>query len=407
MSQGDFTDTVSDVDAGDRPVTAFLTERHRHAIQQLGSAFERGRPLAVMVGEGAMAAGFVIRNFIATLDDDVAVIRIERPCADATDLMRKVIDDVGFRPKDMCLDDLEGVFSMFLSYQKSHKNRTVICVERAQDHDLWVLDKLRDLVVAERDEKYGLLVVVSGQEGFKEVLHSGPLSTVTMLAGKRIVLTPFTMEETKAFIRQRLESAGTGIDRLFQYRAIGQIQVLSRGVPDAVAELTNHSLALAEHEGVELVTAELVERANERLEAARQAVPDGSDAAADTVSMNGFKPVAGRLLFHMTGDVVRELAIEKGHTLIGRSLLCDMRVESPIVSRQHALISHKPEGDTLIDLGSTNGTYVDGYRITRHELEPGETITVGDCTIEYIRDEQAPADPDATSVLPRPRVSVN
>ena len=78
--------------------------------------------------------------------------------------------------------------------------------------------------------------------------------------------------------------------------------------------------------------------------------------------------------------------------LIGRSKLCDISIDRPNVSRHHALIAYSGDKATLIDLSSTNGTFVDGYKVKYHELMPGETIAVGDCRIEYILDHD-PVEP--------------
>ena len=63
--------------------------------------------------------------------------------------------------------------------------------------------------------------------------------------------------------------------------------------------------------------------------------------------------------------------------VIGRSRECDLRVSDGNASRRHAEITR--EGDTfvLVDLGSTNGTELNGRRVTREELADGDTITIG------------------------------
>lgn len=381
MSQEKLSQSLDELGAGKEPASTFLTDRHRHAVDQLSSAFDKCRPVAVMVGDGCSASSFVVQSFAAGLASDVAFARIDEPCSNATEFMGKVIDAVGFDPKDMCLEDLEGIFTMFLSFQKSHGRRTVLSVEKAQDQDLWVLDKLSSLIQKEAEIRFGLLVVISGQAGLKELLHSGPLSAVSVLAGKRIILPPFTIAESKKFIRQRLDSAGKlGIDQLFQYQAITRIHELSKGVPDEVAALVNRCLETAAIEGVSLVTSELVERAWEWGQSA-------NDQNSDTVNMLGFRPRSGRLVMQLTGEEVRELKLRQGHTLIGRSTLCDVRIESSMVSRRHALISFTRDGAVLVDLNSTNGTYVDGRRIRRHELQPGETIELGGTRIEYVLED--------------------
>ena len=76
MSQQEFTETIPFIAVADRPSSAFLTERNRHAIDALNSAYARSRPLSLLIGDSILAAKFVIRSFLSTFDEDVAVIRV-------------------------------------------------------------------------------------------------------------------------------------------------------------------------------------------------------------------------------------------------------------------------------------------------------------------------------------------
>jgi hypothetical protein len=73
----------------------------------------------------------------------------------------------------------------------------------------------------------------------------------------------------------------------------------------------------------------------------------------------------------------RAHAITSPSLVIGRARECDLRVGDGNASRRHAQIVK--EGDTyvVVDLGSTNGTELNGRRITREELSDGDRITIG------------------------------
>ncbi len=64
---------------------------------------------------------------------------------------------------------------------------------------------------------------------------------------------------------------------------------------------------------------------------------------------------------------------------IGRDPMADITIIDPEVSRQHVRFNQSYSGFTIQDLGSTNGTYVDGQRLTGNpiELKPGQIITMG------------------------------
>ncbi|HEX9349887.1 MAG TPA: DUF3662 and FHA domain-containing protein [Gaiellaceae bacterium] len=77
--------------------------------------------------------------------------------------------------------------------------------------------------------------------------------------------------------------------------------------------------------------------------------------------------------------------IDKRNVVIGRSKDCDIRVADPNVSRRHAEI--RQEGSTywVQDLGSTNGTTVNGRRQQRAKLEHEDRITVGSTDLVFRR----------------------
>jgi pSer/pThr/pTyr-binding forkhead associated (FHA) protein len=102
-------------------------------------------------------------------------------------------------------------------------------------------------------------------------------------------------------------------------------------------------------------------------------------------------PRLGRLIIRKSGEKVQERSLVHGHLLIGRSHLCDILIDSPTVSRQHALISYSSDGAMVSDLSSTNGTFVDGYQVKYHKLEAGESVAVGNCRIDYVIDDDRQA----------------
>lgn len=73
-----------------------------------------------------------------------------------------------------------------------------------------------------------------------------------------------------------------------------------------------------------------------------------------------------------------------GELLLGRSAPVDVVVEDPFASSRHARIVARGPYNLLEDLGSTNGTYLNGHRLDGPErLEAGDTITIGDTEFRY------------------------
>jgi adenylate cyclase len=95
------------------------------------------------------------------------------------------------------------------------------------------------------------------------------------------------------------------------------------------------------------------------------------------------------------------IVLKKDRLLIGRRESCDIVLRFSNVSGQHARMTLESGYWFLTDLGSRNGTKVDGYRISRKRLDPGAKIAIAKHTyiIEYSPEELGafgppPADDD-------------
>jgi pSer/pThr/pTyr-binding forkhead associated (FHA) protein len=72
--------------------------------------------------------------------------------------------------------------------------------------------------------------------------------------------------------------------------------------------------------------------------------------------------------------------LREGETLLGRGPECTLFVDDTSVSRAHALFRRVGSNVTVTDLGSSNGTYVNGTRVlSQTVLHTGDEIRVGPC----------------------------
>ncbi len=84
----------------------------------------------------------------------------------------------------------------------------------------------------------------------------------------------------------------------------------------------------------------------------------------------------------MNGDT---RTLNERRVVMGRSKECDLQVPDANVSRRHAEL--RQEGSTwwVVDLDSTNGTEVNGKRVPRAKLAPGDTIMLGETELVFDR----------------------
>jgi hypothetical protein len=65
--------------------------------------------------------------------------------------------------------------------------------------------------------------------------------------------------------------------------------------------------------------------------------------------------------------------------LLGRSAACQLVLADDTVSRRHAELSLREGAWFIRDLGSSNGTWVNGRRVVEAEVAPGDELCLGDC----------------------------
>lgn len=133
----------------------------------------------------------------------------------------------------------------------------------------------------------------------------------------------------------------------------------------------------------------------------------GSPRYIETVRTRGYRLIAPVRAVEMPGDggaparfwLISEgfsIPLQSGATVLGRAADADIVIRSPKVSRSHARIVVGADRCVLEDLGSTNGTWVNGERVTSpRELAHGDRIRVGRGERIY---QFASGDPDAETV---------
>jgi pSer/pThr/pTyr-binding forkhead associated (FHA) protein len=79
--------------------------------------------------------------------------------------------------------------------------------------------------------------------------------------------------------------------------------------------------------------------------------------------------------------------------VIGRAPSCDLPVDSARASRRHAAVRRRGDRFCVQDLGSKNGTFVNGQRVDGdHTLEPGDRIGIGEAVVTFCQVEGALAE---------------
>lgn len=121
--------------------------------------------------------------------------------------------------------------------------------------------------------------------------------------------------------------------------------------------------------------------------------------------------MASKLILKFKDNVLGEYPLEREILAIGRKPDNDIHVDNLAVSSRHARVVLKGGAALVEDLGSTNGTFVNGKRVKRQVLKHGDIIRIGKHSLTFVSSDairgdetgaRGPADLDKTMILKVP-----
>jgi hypothetical protein len=112
-----------------------------------------------------------------------------------------------------------------------------------------------------------------------------------------------------------------------------------------------------------------------------------------------------KLILSVDGQVLKEHTLSKERTLIGRKPHNDIQIDNLAVSGEHAAIITILNDSFIEDLGSTNGTLVNGKPVKKHFLQANDVIEIGKHKLKYFNDapsQGSAADFEKTMIIRSP-----
>ncbi len=95
------------------------------------------------------------------------------------------------------------------------------------------------------------------------------------------------------------------------------------------------------------------------------------------------------------GQEQGEHELNQGRHVVGRDPSCEIPIDNLGISRQHCAFENKGETFLVQDLGSSNGTYVNGRKVTEHYLNHLDEVVIGKYTLRFNNETQKSEAPQA------------
>lgn len=382
------------------PDPAFLypSQIHSRAKAYMESTIWFTDGFVVITGEIGAGKTTLIETFLKEIDQDVVVAQINQTQVSPIEFLQTLLAQFGFSPFRMRKAELLATLNNFLIEQYANGRKVLLIVDEAQNLTNKVLEEVRLLSGVETTKEKVLRIILAGQPELNSKLDSPELVQLRQRVRLRFHLNALTEPEMAAYIRHRLAVAGAQ-DEIFEPGTFPVIYRYTGGIPRLINTLCDTCLLAAYAQDESTVGLETLQAAINELQWQEYAARTHTNlipAHMDETAPHPRPPVA-RVVLSLQGVDLEQALLVPGRFIIGRTPDNDLQVDSKFVSRHHAQIVTTPEGSVVEDLNSTNGIFLNGKRVRRHKLTPGDVIKVGIHELAYARYEApAPADDPRT-----------
>jgi type II secretory pathway predicted ATPase ExeA/pSer/pThr/pTyr-binding forkhead associated (FHA) protein len=364
-----------------KPLAIITYQSQRAALDALKETHEHNTGLSLLQGPALAGKSILVRSFIESLDQDSAVALVDGKGLNTTRLLHDMLRQFGYEIDLSSANELLGLVRVFALHQASTSTPPLLIIENTHELNPSALRVLCELAELRTRSGSALKMILVSDHSLSNVMKAPAMQSIA----KRIVhdfhLRPMTRQEAHNYLHEKLIAAGADYPAfIFPGKVCEELWKASGGWPGIMDRIALLALSKTECMPVE---SDIVEH---------PALPIGTWDNAEVVE----ELVAGKpsdppqLVVTNNGSIIQELRMKKARTLIGRSEHNDIAIGSRFISRHHALMVRHGSTTFLMDLNSTNGTLVNGKRVSNHVLLHDDVITVGHHRIKF-------SDPFATT----------
>jgi hypothetical protein len=271
-------------------------------------------------------------------------------------------------------DELLKMITVLAVQQTRTFQAPVLVLENISDMQPSALSELCKLTALTVGERYALRVILVSDHHVGRMLESPGLSSIAERLIGDHELAPLTPKETLTYLFAKLRACGVGRpNNIFPVGVCHRLYNASGGLPGKLDNIALSAIDRAKNfpVGIDDIV-----------------YPSDSRQDQERVGYGAVRKVAQReptkLMLTLNGKILQEISLTAAKILIGRSDLSDVFVNSRFVSKHHALLISVRDSILLVDLKSTNGTFVNSRQVQSTVLRHNDIISLGNHRIKVI-----------------------
>ncbi|HEX2140228.1 MAG TPA: FHA domain-containing protein [Woeseiaceae bacterium] len=362
------------------PIIMVPCESHLAALDFCAATFADRNGLGLFEGPPLSGKSTILREFTRTLPENVAFAIVDGAGLETNALLKDALGQFGYEFEFNSTNELINMLKVFARQQAAAGHPPLLVIENTHAMSPAALSTLCDLVSLKIRDQSAFRFVLASDRSMAGMMKAPAMSCIAKRQTGRLELEPMSDFETRNYVYAKMRAGGCSVPaRIFPEDVCLELHAASNGWPGVVERLV--LLALSKAEKVP-ITSELILQPGTAadLSALR-------DVACDWAMDPEAPPPV--LFVSYNGELLRELVLDRPRLLIGRSEHNELRISSRFVSRHHAMFVRHGAATFLMDLNSTNGTFVNSRRISNLMLRHEDVVQLGNHRIKFV-------DPSAT-----------
>jgi hypothetical protein len=286
-----------------------------------------------------------------------------------------VLGQFGYTLDHSSPNELLGLLRVFAMQQAASHEPPILVIENTHALKASALRALCELAELQVRQTSALKMILVSDRPIQELIDGPSMESIATRLTNDFHLHPMSNAEAMQYLYTKLRAAGSQVPEfVFPIAVCTELWRASGGWPGIMDRIALLALAKAQTLPVPLEDIE------------RPVLPQGTwnNAELEAAELQSTDShAAPRLYISHEGDTLRELTFDAPRLLIGRSEHNDISIASKFVSRHHALLVRHGSSTFLMDLNSSNGTFVNSKRVSNHVLIHDDVITLGNHRIKF------------------------
>jgi len=363
-----------------KPLVYVHYAAQQSALDFLQSTYENPQGLGLFLGPSLSGKTTVLRRIAENMDPDVATAIVDGSRLNTTSLLEAVLAQFGYRLEYNSANELINMLKVFTMQQAASGHPPLLIIEQTHAMNPSALRVLCELANIKVRRASALRMVLVSDRSIQSIIDAPAMGCIADRLTGEFHLGPLEPSEIADYVYAKLQAGGSEDPAHIMPRPIcDELHTASGGWPGIADRLA--LLALAKAKRCPVATDQIEHPVLPENTSASRLLPQiadnttkGSDAADEAVP---------KLFLSLNGEPVSQLVLDQPRTLVGRSEHNEMSIDSRFISRHHAMFIRHGTVTFLMDLNSTNGTFVNSRQISNHVMMHDDVVTVGNYSIKF------------------------